>query len=111
MTLSRPLFRSATVAILAMGYTALTFGTTITPAQAGEAVFYRAELASPAGEDRSVTGGLAWFCKDDVCVAGKGNSRPVRVCQSLVREFGPVTSFTAKGEALTEAELATCNGN
>jgi len=111
MTLSRPLFRSATVAILAMAYTALTFGATITPAQAGESAFYRAELVSPAGEDRAINGGLAWFCKEDVCVAGKGNSRPVRVCQSLVRQFGPVASFTVKGEALSEAELAACNGN
>ena len=111
MTLSRPLFRSAIIAVLAMAYTALTFGAAVTPVRAAESVFYRAELVSPTTETRAVAGNLAWYCKDTVCVAGKGTSSPMRVCQSLARELGPVASFTAKGEALAEDKIASCNGN
>ena len=115
MSLSLPrisFVQSAGAAVLALAYTTLTFGVTLAPvpAQAGE-VFYRAELAAPAPEARAVAGGVAWYCKDNVCVAGKGTSRPVRVCRSLSKEMGAVASFTAKGEALDEAKLATCNGN
>lgn len=109
MTLSRPLFRSAVVAVIAMAYTALTFGATISPAQAGEPVFYRAELVSPTTETRTVAGNIAWYCKDNVCVAAKGTSSAVRVCQSLSRELGPVASFAVKGEALAEDKIASCN--
>lgn len=111
MTLSRPLFRSASAAVLALAYTALTFGATLapSPAQAGEA-FYRAELVQPASQARTVAGGLAWQCKDNVCVAGKGTSRPLRICRELSKELGSVASFTAKGEAFDEALLASCNG-
>ena len=111
MTLSRPLFRSAVVAVIAMAYTALTFGATISPAQAAGQAFYRAELVSPTTETRAVAGNLAWYCKDNVCVAGKGSSSPLRVCQSLAKELGPVASFAADGKALAEDKIASCNGN
>ena len=115
MSLSLPhlsVARSATAAVLALAYTTLTFGATLAPqtAQAGD-IFYRAELVAPAAEARAVAGGVAWFCKGTTCVAGKGTSRPVRVCRSLAKEVGSVASFTAKGEALDDAALANCNGD
>ena len=109
---SRPPFRSASAAVIALACTALVFSAALSaePVQAGE-VFYRAELGEPAGTDRAVVGGIAWYCKDRVCVAAKGKSRPLRICRSLSRELGTITSFTARGEALDEAALAACNGN
>ena len=81
------------------------------PAHAGETgPFYRAELAAPAAEARPIAAGVAWFCNDDSCAATKGTSRPVIVCARLVKEVGPVASFTAGGEALDAAQLAKCNG-
>ena len=69
-----------------------------------------AELAAPASDSRAVAGGVAWFCEGTTCKGTKGNSRPLRICRGLAREFGEITSFTAKGEALAEDKLAECNG-
>ena len=105
--------RSAIAAVLAMTYTALTFGATLAPApvNAAETVYYRAELAAPASEDRAIAGGVAWLCKETTCIAAKGTSRPLRVCRELAKEVGPLASFSAKGEAMEEDKLDTCNGN
>lgn len=115
MSISFPrisLAQSATAAVLAMAYTALTFGAALAPtsAQAGE-VFYRAELAAPASEARTIAGGVAWNCSDNVCVAGKGTSGSLRMCRAIAKEFGEVASFEARGKALSEDRLANCNGN
>ena len=114
MSLSLPhlsVGRSAGAAVLALAYTALTFGAALAPQPvAASEVFYRAELAQPVSEARTVAGGVAWFCKETTCVAGKGTSRPLRVCRSLAKEVGSIASFSAKGETLDEAKLATCNG-
>ena len=69
-----------------------------------------AVLAAPASDDRAVAGGVAWACKDNMCVAAKGTSRPMRICRGLAREFGEITSFTAKGKELGADKLAKCNG-
>ena len=90
---------------------ALALGTTMAPiASQAAAPYYTAKLAAPAGDDRAVAGGVAWACKDDMCVAAKGTSRPMRICRGLAREFGEVTSFTAKGKELSAEKLAKCNG-
>ncbi|MDY7097084.1 MAG: hypothetical protein SXU28_03000 [Pseudomonadota bacterium] len=75
------------------------------------APYYTATLAAPAEDDRAVAGGVAWNCRDTTCVAAKGTARPMRICRGLAREFGEITSFTAKGKALSEEKLAKCNGN
>ncbi|MGN6499898.1 MAG: CC_3452 family protein [Tsuneonella sp.] len=113
MTLSLPTNAKSVAAIAALAWTALTFGAALTPApaHAGETgAFYRAELAAPAAEARPIAAGVAWFCNDDSCAATKGTSRPVIVCARLVKEVGPVASFTAGGEALDAEQLAKCNG-
>lgn len=111
MTLSSPLSSRAGVFALALVYTGLTFGAALTPApvQAGNGAYYTAELAQPATDARVVAAGVAWSCEGTSCAAGKGMQRPLRVCRGLQREFGEVISFTAEGEALSEAELAKCN--
>lgn len=99
---------------LAIAYTGITFTTLTAPAPAFAAsnnTYYVAELAAPASDSRAVAGGVAWFCEGTTCKGTKGNSRPLRICRGLAREFGEITSFTAKGEALAEDKLAECNGN
>lgn len=111
MTLSIPSLRNGAIGVLALAYTSITFGAALAPAPvyAADGAYYRAELAQPAKEDRAVAGGVAWFCKGNVCVAERGNSRPVRMCESLVRELGPVADFKVDGDALEAEQLATCN--
>ena len=113
MTLSTPQKSRFGVFALAIVYTSLTFGAAISPAPAAAknaGPYYVAELASPAEESRVVAGGVAWSCAGTTCVAAKGNSRPLRMCRGIQREFGDVASFTAKGEELAEDKLEACNG-
>ena len=69
-----------------------------------------AELAAPASETTVIAGGLAWNCAGTQCVATKGTSRPIRICNQLKRDVGTIVSFTANGEALDADKLAQCNG-
>lgn len=112
MTLSLPRLTNLSAIALGIGYTALTFGAAIAPApaHANPGVYYTAELTAPASETRAIAGGVAWSCKGTTCVAGKGTSRPMRVCRELQREMGEVKAFTAKGEELEADKLARCNG-
>lgn len=111
MTLPNSIFRSAGAASLAFAFSALTLGAAVAPApaQANSGAFYTAELAAPAAERTNIISGVAWQCQGTACVAGKSNSRPVVVCQRVVRELGQVTGFTAEGEALDAEDLARCN--
>lgn len=99
---------------MALTWTALTFGTAITPApanaQAPSGPYYRAELVQPASDARIIAGDLVWACEGTSCVAKKGTSRPLRICREVNRKLGEVASFTAKGEALPAEDLAKCNG-
>ena len=62
---------------------ALALGATVAPiASQAAAPYYAAKLAAPADDDRAVA----------------------------AREFGEVTSFTAKGKELSADKLAKCNG-
>ncbi|WP_427964366.1 CC_3452 family protein [Altererythrobacter sp.] len=113
MTLSFPTSRRLSVFALALIYSTLTIGAVVSPgaAQARDnGPYYIAELAAPVDDNRTVAGGVAWSCKGTTCYAGKGNSRPLRICRGIQREFGEVTSFTAQGKQLPEDKLADCNG-
>ena len=113
MNISPPRSNRLGIFALALAYTGLTFGvaTTATPAFASSGAYYTAELAAPASDNRAVATGIAWACEGTTCVAKKGNSRPLRICRGLNREFGEIVSFTAKGEQLADEKLAKCNGN
>lgn len=82
----------------------------IADARAPAAPYYTAELAAPASEATVIAGGLAWNCAGTQCVATKGTSRPIRICNQLKRDVGTIVSFTANGEALDADKLAQCNG-
>ena len=112
MTLSLPRKANIGAIGLALSWTALSFGTAISPTPALAAdtgPYYLVELAAPAKDDRAIAGGVAWKCAGTTCVAAKGNSRPLRVCRELQRQVGSVASFTARGEALAADDLARCN--
>ena len=113
MTLSLSRTGRLGVFALALAYTGLTFGALTAPAPAfatANGPHYVAELAAPAKQARTVAAGVAWFCEGTTCKAGKGTSRPLRICRGLAKEFGEVTSFTAQNEVLPAEQLAQCNG-
>jgi len=111
-TLSIP--RTSKLAILASAlvYTGLSFGVAggAAPANAAGAPYYTAVLSAPTSETRTVADGVAWACKDAMCVANKTTSRPLRVCRGLNRKFGEIATFKFDGEDMTAEELAKCNG-
>jgi len=111
MTLSRT--NRLTIFVAALAYTGAIFGVATAPAPAGakDGPYYIARLAQPAADERAVAGGVAWACKNDICVANKGSSRPINVCRDLNREFGEITAFTARGKELEADKLAKCNGS
>lgn len=114
MTLSSPRLTSIGAIALALSWTAVSFGVALTPAPAmaqnpGKA-YYRAQLAQPAAQPRTVAGDLVWACNGTSCIADKGTSRPLRICREVNRKFGEVINFSTKGEALPAEDLAKCNG-
>lgn len=78
-------------------------------AQSRSGAFYSATLAAPADAPRTIAGGVVWNCAGTDCSAPRGTSRPAIMCARLVREVGPVSSFTANGEALDATALERCN--
>ncbi|MDP3674063.1 MAG: hypothetical protein Q8R44_03045 [Novosphingobium sp.] len=91
--------------------TALSFGATISPAQAAGTAFYQVQLAAPLdGARTEIQNGVAWKCQGDTCRGSQGTSRAEIVCARLARKLGEVASFTARGETLDAEGLAKCNG-
>ncbi len=105
--MSLALLRPGSIGVLALALAAAASPAT---AQAPSKAYYRAELAQPAQQSRVIAGDLVWACNGTSCVAGKGTSRPLRICREVNRKVGQVTGFTAKGEALPAEDLAKCNG-
>lgn len=54
--------------------------------------------------------GASWRCEGATCTASGGTNQPAtRACRRVVARFGPVTSFSYKGVALTAEQIAACN--
>ena len=54
--------------------------------------------------------GARWSCEGAACTASGGSEQPAtRACRRVVQRLGPVTSFSWKGEALTDKQVAACN--
>lgn len=66
--------------------------------------------AAKAPSGRVIIDGAAWRCEGDACTATGGSSQPAtRACRRVAAKLGPVTSFSYKGQALSEEEIAACN--
>ncbi|VVS99813.1 CC_3452 family protein [Erythrobacter sp. EC-HK427] len=97
--------RLATIAATA----ALAMGAPLAAAPAFIA-HYEVVLAQPTEEERVIAGGVVFACEGTACTGPRSSDRPLRVCSELRREVGTIASFTANGEALSESQLARCNG-
>lgn len=69
---------------------------------------YTATLAA-ASTDKVMAAGTVFVCKGADCSARESSSSPMRVCSALVKEAGPVSSFSFAGKAFDDAKLAKCN--
>ena len=92
---------------------ALALGLSLAPlsvAAQGEGAHFRAQLAAPSAQERTIAGGVVWRCVETSCSAPRTGARPLRMCRDLQRELGTVVSFEVAGAALSEEDLARCNG-
>ena len=102
------MIRQLSSAFLAFGFTLLVLGGTASPAFAAGG-HYRAEPAAAPAAARITAHGTVWRCDPSGCAAPQTGSRPAIVCASLVREIGPLRSFSAAGRPLAAEELEKCN--
>lgn len=89
----------------------LVTGASTAQAQTRTGAYYTATLSEAPAATRTVSGGLVWNCAGTACTAPRGTSRPAIVCARLVRELGPITAFSAGGNALAAADIERCNAN
>lgn len=103
--------RLVATALLASGWTALSFGALTAPAPvaAAQPTSYAATLAEAAQDSRVVAGDTLWLCEGTGCVARESGSRPGRLCRDLQRKAGTITAFVVDGKPLDAEALARCN--
>lgn len=66
-------------------------------------------LHAPAPKARLVAHGLLWQCEGTRCVAARGDSRPLVLCEALARVTGPISSFATSGKGLNPDQIDRCN--
>ena len=83
-------------------------------AGATETVWAQAKLAAPVSAAKSESlGGVDWKCEGDTCV-GAVKGRPaswsaIYACRKVANTFGPLASYTSRGQSLSAGNLAACN--
>jgi hypothetical protein len=89
----------------------IAFGAALfaTPALAGE---FQAQLVKPVSEAAPVVEDVVWRCQGTQCVttSDTGSASAKRSCFGLVREVGPLASFSDGSTNFTADQLARCNG-
>ena len=102
-----PLRASIIFSVAAM--TSLTLFTATTVEARSTTVAYSAELQAPVEAGREIIKGTVIRCEGTKCIGAQSSSSPRSICAKLVDKFGPVASFSYKGEAFDAEELAKCN--
>lgn len=90
----------------------LAFAAAVAPLTATAARTESAELTlqQPASQNEYIIDGARWNCDGATCRSGFVDDMPaLRSCKRVVAVTGAVASFSWRGRALNEAELAVCN--
>lgn len=89
-------------------FAALIVATAIAASPAAAANYSAKPVTAPAAA--TIVGkNIAWQCGGDSCRGATETSRPLVICQDLVRRAGRLESFVADGRPLSTAELDKCN--
>jgi len=72
------------------------------------AATYSAKPIAPTAQ-RFVARDIAWNCGADACQGSTDQSRPLVLCQALVKQAGKVESFSVDGRAISADDLTRCN--
>ena len=73
------------------------------------AATYAGKPAAPTAEPKFVSRDIIWNLAGATYQGSTNESRPLVLCQSLVKRAGRLESFTVDGRAFAEADLAKCN--
>lgn len=109
MTLSQISSRASALVAAATVSSVLLFAAPQAHA-AGNAPYYKVELAQPAAKQKDVVRGVFVKCEGTACRAPMASSAPKNVCVSIAKEFGEIAAFTAGDRAFDATEIAACNG-
>ena len=71
--------------------------------------YYEAQPLTRPSHERFVARDNAWRCGETGCSSARTETRPALACSSLVREVGPLRSFSVDGRAFDAAALEACN--
>ncbi|MBH5321058.1 CC_3452 family protein [Aurantiacibacter sediminis] len=72
--------------------------------------YFEATLLAPTEEETAIAGGVVFRCDGESCTGPRSGDRPLRVCSDLRRDVGQIASFKVRGELMSDAMLARCNG-
>jgi hypothetical protein len=78
-------------------------------AHAGNAPYYKAELAQPATAQKQLLRGVFVNCDGANCRAPQAGTAPKNMCITISRELGAVTAFSAGNRVFDATEIAACN--
>ncbi|MEP7223217.1 MAG: hypothetical protein ABI673_11200 [Novosphingobium sp.] len=88
-----------------------TLSPIMTPPAEASAAEWSAKLSAPLPAPRqAIVNSVLWKCAGDTCVAPDQGSRPVLVCRSVSRAFGPVARFASSSGELAAEDLSRCAG-
>ncbi|WP_052134712.1 CC_3452 family protein [Sphingomonas sp. 37zxx] len=100
----RTILSASAVTILSLAMPAMTV-----PAAAQSQAHYAAVPTIAVAAKKLVTRDTIWRCGENGCRAPKSAMRPVILCELLVREVGPLQSFSVAGTAFDAEALTKCN--
>lgn len=101
MSLSSPLKTILLAAFLGAGLTGAAFA---------QDQIFTAKLTAPAAHTHLVADNTVWTCEGDTCRAIVHHSSTVYGCHQLARVAGPLTAYGPDNAAMSDSDLAQCNG-
>lgn len=110
---SFPAPRRSAALVGSLALSIVSIGALITPAPVqaqGREPYFVAELAQPTAHKRIVARGTVWQCRETRCEAERSPVRPMQACRGLSDAAGTIAAFSRRAIALSEGDLARCNG-
>ncbi|MCF6328869.1 MAG: hypothetical protein L3J02_03605 [Henriciella sp.] len=95
------MIRTIIISIATLGFTASAFASTT----------FTATLETPLSKaEKVVAAKVLWSCDGATCTANLSRkSVNISTCKKVVKKIGKVVEFSNTNDALSEADLATCN--
>ena len=80
----------------------------VAPAVAATPFFSATPVTAPTTSSL-ITRNTMWHCSGGVCTATKASGSNATMCELVVKQVGPLSAFSARGETMDGEALAKCN--